>query len=77
VELVGNMKDESEIQRLIDIDYSIHFHVFTFDSFRALLDYARDVKKVPFDVIDSMRPSETSWESIFILKRTRADVSPA
>jgi SAM-dependent methyltransferase len=70
VELVGNKRDEAEIQHLIDIDYSIHFPVFTFDSFRALLDHARDAMGVPFDVVDSLRPSEASWESIFILRRS-------
>jgi len=70
VELVGNKKDETEIQHLIDIDYSIHFHVFTFESFRSLLDHARDVMRVPFDIVDSLEPSEASWESIFVLRRT-------
>lgn len=70
VELVGNRNDEAEIQRLIDIDYSIHYHVFTFQSFRELLGHARDVMRVPFEIIDSMEPSEESWESIFVLRRT-------
>jgi SAM-dependent methyltransferase len=70
VELVGNRKDEAEIRRLIDIDYSIHFHVFTFRSFRELLRHAREVMRVPFEIIDSMEPSEESWESIFVLRRT-------
>jgi SAM-dependent methyltransferase len=72
VELVGNEKDEAKIQHLIDIDYSIHYHVFTFESFRRLLQYARDEMRVPFEIIDSMEPSEASWESIFVLKRTSA-----
>lgn len=70
VELVGNKRDEAEIQRLIDIDYSIHFHVFTFESFRRLLEFARDEMRVPIEIVDSMAPSEASWESIFILRRT-------
>jgi SAM-dependent methyltransferase len=69
VELVGNRQDDAEVEHLIRIDYSIHFHVFTYQTFRELLDYARNSMGFPFDVVDSMEPSEASWESIFILRR--------
>jgi len=76
VELVGNQKNEELIQHLIDIDYSIHYHVFTFDSFRQMLDYAAGAMRLPLEIIDSMEPSETSWESIFVLRRTANPMPP-
>ncbi len=38
----ADAKLKTHIQYLIDIDYSIHFHVFTYQTFLALLEYARD-----------------------------------
>lgn len=69
-ELVGNIHDPAHIQWLIDIDYSIHFHVFTFQSFRALLAYARERMSLPFRIVEAVEPSEASWESVFVLEKT-------
>jgi predicted SAM-dependent methyltransferase len=69
-ELVGNIHDEAHVRRLIDIDYSIHFHVFTFESFRFLLDYANREMRLPFRVVDAVEPSDSSWESVFVLQKT-------
>lgn len=76
VELVGNINDQAHVpahvQRLIDIDYSIHFHVFTFDSFRELLTYAREEMQLPLRIIDAVEPSEASWESVFVVGTNEA-----
>ena len=69
-ELVGNIHDEAHVRWLIDIDYSIHFHVFTFESFRSLLDYASREMRLPFRVVDAVEPSDCSWESVFVLQKT-------
>lgn len=69
-ELVGNIHDEAHVSWLIDIDYSIHFHVFTFDSFRALLGYAQQEMALPFELVDAVAPSKSSWESVFVLRKT-------
>lgn len=70
VELVGNIHDPAHVQWLIDIDYSIHFHVFTFESFRDLLAYGREEMALPIRIIDAVPPSEGSWESVFVLEKT-------
>ena len=42
--------DEAEAAALIARDYSIHFHVFTFDTFRAMLVHMRDAIGVPLEI---------------------------
>jgi SAM-dependent methyltransferase len=74
-ELVGNIHDEAHVRWLIEIDYSIHFHVFTFDSFRSLLDYARRELDFPFRILDSIEPADCSWESVFVLAKQPASAS--
>ncbi len=69
VELVGNIHDPAHVQRLIEIDYSIHFHVFTFESFFALLAYARERMSFPVRIVEAVQPSEESWESVFVLEK--------
>lgn len=76
-ELVGNIHDEAHVRWLVDVDYSIHFHVFTFDSFRNFLDCARRELAMPFDISDAIPPSESSWESVFVLVKTPAIASPS
>jgi predicted SAM-dependent methyltransferase len=71
VMLVGHINDEAEVQHLITINYSIHFHVFTYESFRQLLAYASGKMLLPFQIIDSREPSEDFWESIFVLQKNR------
>lgn len=69
-ELVGNIHDPAHVQWLIEIDYSIHFHVFTFDSFHALLAYAHERMSLPFRIVEAVQPSQASWESVFVLEKT-------
>jgi SAM-dependent methyltransferase len=57
------------IARLIEIDYSIHYHVFTHRSFRALLDHGRRELHFPLTVVDAAPPVVESWECIFVLRR--------
>jgi SAM-dependent methyltransferase len=67
----------AEINHLIEIDYSIHFHVFTHHSFLALLGYLKDALHFPFVVVEAAPPLADSWESIFILRRTDASIPAA
>lgn len=64
---------EERIRQLIAADYSIHFHVFTFESFRDLIRYSRDVLGFPLDMVDAARPMRGSWESLFILAKCAGD----
>ena len=60
---------EERVRHLIDTDYSIHFHVFTFESFREMVLYARDTLGFPLRVVDTAYPERASWESLFILEK--------
>lgn len=71
-ELVGGIHDEAHVRWLVDIDYSIHFHVFTYESFREVLECARSELALPFEISDAVAPSESSWESVFVLTKTAA-----
>lgn len=68
---------EERIHQLIAADYSIHFHVFTFESFRDLIVYCRDVLGLPLNIVDAARPMRGSWESLFILAKRAGDGPPA
>jgi len=59
---------------LAETDYSIHFHVWEPDGFRALLEHARTVEGLPFDVA-AFRPN--SPEFIAILRRRPGGVPAA
>jgi hypothetical protein len=61
---------------MIEVDYSIHYHVFTHHTFVALLDYLRRVLHFPFTIIERAPPLAESWESVFVLKRTDAPIPP-
>ncbi len=76
VELVGNIHDEAHVQWLIDIDYSIHFHVFTFESFAELLEYARGELGLPLRVAEAVEPSDASWESVFVVEKSGSQQQP-
>lgn len=67
-ETEANVK--AHIQHLIDTDYSIHFHVFTYQTFLEMLEYARDELDFPLEILDKGKPVPESWESIFILQKT-------
>jgi SAM-dependent methyltransferase len=54
---------------LMDKGYSIHYHVWTPESFRELLDYCRDTLKMPFELLE-LRPN--GIEFIAVLRRTPA-----
>ncbi len=64
------------IDHLIAIDYSIHYHVFTYHTFLALLKYLNEVLHFPFAVVEAAAPVPESWECIFILRRTDAPIPP-
>jgi predicted SAM-dependent methyltransferase len=53
--------------RLMEDDYSIHFHVWTPDAFTELLEHARDELALPF-AIEQLQPNQ--HEFIAILRRS-------
>lgn len=57
------------IESLIARQYSIHFHVWTFVSFREVLSYLIDEMEVPFTALDSSPPQPGGGEFIFILEK--------
>ncbi|MGA2470504.1 MAG: methyltransferase domain-containing protein [Solirubrobacteraceae bacterium] len=67
VEKVPETEAAERVRWLEEHDYSIHFHVWDPDSFRKLLEFARDEEKLPF-VIQELTPND--HEFIVILRRT-------
>jgi SAM-dependent methyltransferase len=67
VEKVPASDVTARVCALEERDYSIHFHVWTPWEFRALLDYAREVAKLPF-AVEAIKQNEQ--EFIVILLRT-------
>lgn len=71
--LVHKLPDEAAIQadasRLMEMQYSIHFHVWDFDRFRSFLGQAADYLESPFRVLD-LRRNES--ENIAVLRRGRS-----
>jgi predicted SAM-dependent methyltransferase len=59
-------RDPSKAQALEEADYSIHFHVFTPDSFAALLGYCRDEAGIPL-AVEAIVPS--AHEFVTVLRR--------
>lgn len=60
---------EERIAHAIATDYSIHFHVFTFESFRGMLARAREELGLPLVVADAAPPIPESWEFIYVLRK--------
>jgi predicted SAM-dependent methyltransferase len=58
---------EEHAARLMQDDYSIHFHVWTPDAFTELLEHARDELAMPFS-IEQLQPNQ--HEFIAILRRS-------
>lgn len=54
-------------QALMERSYSIHFHVWTPEAFRELLQHARDEEGLPFDVEELV---QNGFEFICILRKT-------
>jgi predicted SAM-dependent methyltransferase len=66
VDKVSEEEVPDRVRVLAETDYSIHFHVWEPDGFRALLEHARTVEGLPFDVA-AFRPNPP--EFIAILRR--------
>ena len=76
VHFVGGIRDEKEAQPHIDGQmqrgYSIHFHVWDFNAFLALLDYMRIEMKFPFKLERKVLWAYNPLDMIFILRKTAA-----
>jgi SAM-dependent methyltransferase len=66
VEKVPADEVSERVRWLEEHDYSIHFHVWNPDEFRALLEFARDEEKLPFAIEELQR---NDHEFIVILRR--------
>ncbi len=67
VEKVPPGELEDRVRWLEEHDYSIHFHVWGREDFRALLEHARDVQGLPFTLEELV---QNDHEFIAILRRT-------
>ena len=61
---------ESRVNHLIEIDYSIHFHTFTLQSFLEILNYLRQERKFPFVIKACADTIRGNNEFIVVLMRT-------
>lgn len=60
---------ENSYNKLVSIDYSIHFHVFDFSSFVKMLNYISNNLKTNLKIVDYSNTEEKSNEFILILKK--------
>lgn len=64
---VDNADDvEARARELEEMDYSIHFHVWTPEAFTELLEHARDVEGLPFEIAETR---SNGHEFIAVLRR--------
>lgn len=61
---------EGYVRKLIEIDYSIHFHTFTLQSFLEMLDYLKSKRKLPFEIKASVNAMQGKGEFLVVLERT-------
>ncbi len=59
----------NEVNRIMDMKYSIHFHVWEETTLRSFLESARGVIPIPFKVV-KFEPNPDGKENIAILERT-------
>jgi hypothetical protein len=57
---------EAEKKRLMDMDYSIHYHVWDSDAFLKFLLWVKEYFQLPFELLATFRNGE---ETIHILKK--------
>ena len=60
---------ESSVNYLIGIDYSIHFHTFTLQSFLEMLNYLKQKRKLPFVIKACTDTIHGSNEFLVVLMR--------
>ena len=59
------------VQELLDINYSIHFHVWNGDSFEEFLRYLSKTMKLPFVLKERVNWRWNPCEVVFILKKVK------
>ena len=55
--------------RLMAMDYSIHFHVWNADSFEALLNHLQCELHFPFEIVTQVRWDYNPYEIVFVLRK--------
>jgi len=60
---------QDRVNNLIARNYSIHHHVWTFESFGDVLDYVIEQMQVPYEILDYSSPLPGDNEFIFILSK--------
>lgn len=68
---------ENRVAALRAANYSIHHHVWTFESFVEVLHYVIEIQHVPFRIIDYSSPMPGGDEFIFILGKGPNRYHPA
>lgn len=62
---------QQRVESLESLSYSIHHHVWTYDSFLELLDFVIQERDIPLEIIDHSPPQPGGDEYIFILRKSR------
>jgi SAM-dependent methyltransferase len=70
----GSADVDARVEELLELDYSIHFHVWTPARFRELLEHVRTELGFPFE-LRAFRESRA--EFVAVLARTGAELPPA
>jgi predicted SAM-dependent methyltransferase len=65
----GTAEFEHELRRLLEMDYSIHYHVWTTDDLRELLEYTRTSMKLAWQPVVFWGAHFYRKESIALLQR--------
>jgi SAM-dependent methyltransferase len=66
--LEGEAKEYNK-QYLLSINYSIHYHVWSDEEFKELINYCQVMLKLPFEVVE-FQPTVAHYECTFILRKT-------
>jgi predicted SAM-dependent methyltransferase len=60
---------QQRLKHLLDINYSIHFHVWTSTTFHKFLTSLQEKLDFPFEILDYSDPLPEGNEGIFVLKK--------
>lgn len=62
---------EGHVRKLMEADYSIHFHTYTLQSFLEMLDYLKRKRKLPFEIRETVDAVHGKGEFLVMLECTR------
>jgi len=70
VEKAPGEKLAEKTQELIDRDYSIHYHVWSPETFLEHLIYLKEELRFPFEILSRVLWKHNPFETIFVLRKT-------